>query len=121
MKDRDYAGIWNSLTAKSRDTIVDDTYKAIAKSGGKEIPKEDIRKDFSTSGPLAKSYWGSFLRHFDPVLALEQSTWTQGTIGNDRAEIFITYRKSKNPAQVRLFKENGAWKVGLTETFWGPR
>ncbi len=118
LKERNYPGIWESLTRASRNTIVDDTHKEVARSGGREIPKEDLRKDFSQGGPIAKGYWNGFLEHFDPDLALEQSKWEKGSIGKDRAEILITYRKSEKPAQLKLYREDGGWKVGLVETFW---
>ena len=40
MQVKNYGAIWNLLTATTRSTIIDDTGKAIAKAGGKEISKD---------------------------------------------------------------------------------
>lgn len=121
MKNRDYPAVWNVITAASKTAIVDDTYKAIVRNGGKEIPKEEIRQDFDASGPIARRYWDGFLKRFDPDLALEQSRWEKGTIGSDRAEILILHKMAEKPALLKLFREGNGWKVGLVETFWGRK
>ena len=121
MKNRDYPAVWNAVTTASKDTIVDDTFKAIARNGGKEIPKAEIRRDFDASGPVARKYWDGFLERFDPDLALSLSLWEKGAIGADRAEILITYKTSEKPALLKLFREDGGWKVGLVESFWGRK
>jgi len=121
MKNRDYPAIWAVLSATSRSTIVDETRKAIATSTGKEVPEEELRRDFSEGGPVARGYWNGFLEQFDPALALEQSKWEKGTIGSDRAEILIIYKTAEKPALLKLFRENGRWKAGLVETFWGRK
>jgi len=33
------------------------------------------------------------------------------------AEIVIKYKKSENPFHLKMYKEDGIWKVGLVETF----
>jgi hypothetical protein len=121
MKIRDYRGIWGTLSAASRETIVDETRKSIARSGGKEVPKEELRRDFDEGGPIARGYWNGFLLQFNPDLVLEQSRWEKGPIGSDRAEIRITYKTAEKPALLKLFREEGGWKVGLVETFWGRK
>ena len=121
MKNRDYPAIWGVLTSVSRDTIVDDTRRETARSGGKEIPKAEIRRNFDASGPVARKYWDGFLERFDPDLALSLSLWEKGAIGADRAEILITYKTSEKPALLKLFREDGGWKVGLVESFWGRK
>ena len=121
MKTRDYQGIWKTLSAASRNTIIDETRKSIARAGGNELPKEEVRRDFDEGGPIARGYWYGFLAHFNPDLVLEQSRWEKGSIGSDRAEILITYKKAENPAILKLFREDGGWKVGLVETFWGRK
>lgn len=121
MKHRDYPAVWNAVTAASKDTIVDDTFKAIVRNGGKEIPKAEIRRDFDASGPVAREYWEGFLERFDPDRALSHSRWEKGMIGADRAEILITYKSSEKPALLKLYWEDGGWKVGLVETFWGRK
>jgi hypothetical protein len=121
MKTQDYQGIWKTLSAASRNTIVDETRKSIARAGGMEVPKEEVRRDFDEGGPIARGYWYGFLLQFNPDLILEQSRWEKGPIGSDRAEILITYKKSEKPAVLKLFLEDGGWKVGLVETFWGRK
>jgi hypothetical protein len=43
-----------------------------------------------------------------------------GFLRKDKAEIIITYNKSRRPATLKMHKEKNTWKVGLVETFW-PR
>ena len=121
MRARDYPGIWDVLTSTSQKTILDETGKAIARSGGKEIPLDGLRKDFEAGGPIARGYWSGFLANFNPDIALEQSRWERGKIAGDRAEIPITYKTAEKPALLKLFRENGRWKAGLVETFWGRK
>jgi hypothetical protein len=117
MKNRNYPKIWSLITRKSQDVIIDDVYKAEADVGMKH-PKEKIYYDFNNGGILSNAYWNSFLDNFDPDLALEQSRWDIGKFVNEKGEIIIKYRKAESPAILRMFKENGTWKVGLVETFW---
>jgi len=119
MKDRDYAATWAVLTVKSRDTIISETEEAIRAAGGKPVPKEEIRREFETGGPLCRAYWAGFLRRFNPDAALEKSRWEMGAVEKDRAEVLITHRGSDRPAVLRMFREEGGWKAGLVETFWG--
>jgi hypothetical protein len=121
MKNRDFRGIWETLSAASREVIVDETRKSIARSGGEDLPKEEVRRDFGEGGPISRGYWNGFLTHFNPDLVLEQSRWEKGEIGTDRAEIRIIYKSAEKPAILKLFRENGGWKVGLVETFWGRK
>jgi hypothetical protein len=118
MKERDYAGIWASLSAYSRDTIVDDTIKAIAKGGSGLPPREGIEGDFREGGPVGKSYWDGILRRFDPDKVLKDSRWEMGEVAGNRATVHITYKKAEKPAVILLLKEDGAWKTGLVESFW---
>ncbi|MGE5700136.1 MAG: hypothetical protein ACM31N_08745 [Deltaproteobacteria bacterium] len=117
MKNRDFPGIWSVLSEASRSSIIRETSASIIRSGGKEVATEDLRKDFVEGGPVATDYWNGFLEHFDPDLALEQSKWEKGSIGGERAEIRLTYRNAERPALLLMFREKGAWKVGLIETF----
>ena len=118
MKNRDYPGIWTRLSSASRNTIVEDTRKAIARGGG-EAPKDRIEQDFREGGPVAQTYWGGFLRRFDPDAALSKSRWEMGEASDTEAYLLITHEGAEKPAVVRLYKEDGAWKMGLAETFWG--
>lgn len=117
MKDKDYPKIWMLLTQKSKNTIIDDVYKAEAKAGIQHS-KEQINSDFSTGGFLSSQYWNSYIDNFNPEIVLEQSKWEMGKIDRGKAEIIIRYKKSERPAEIKMFKEDGVWKVGLVETFW---
>ena len=117
MKVKDYPSIWMFLSERSKEAIIGDVYKASA-SAGIEYSKKQIYQDFSIGGLLSKSYWNGFLKTFDPDMVLEHSKWGIGTVKKDEAEIIITYKKSERPAILKMFKENGHWKVGLVETFW---
>jgi hypothetical protein len=117
LRDHNFILSWQLLTKKSRETIISDVYKASRKAGG-ETTKEDIGKDFETAGVISVSYWNAFLDSFDPDLVLEESRWEIGFVKTDKAEIVITYRKSREPAVLSVSREDGVWKVGLVETFW---
>jgi len=138
MKAHDYPAIFAALSAKSRETIVAETTSAIAaaaaqappgKPAGADTPpgplprdpvpgSEAIRSDFVAGGPIARDYWDAFLRRFDPDVALEHSRWEIGSVKKDRAEILLTHHGATHPATLKMFREDGAWKVGLVETFW---
>ena len=136
MKRRDYPAIFAALSTKSRETIVSETSSALAAAArtpqGKptddEAPHaaaknpppgpEAVRSDFIAGGPTARDYWNAFLRRFDPDIALEHSRWEIGSVGKDRAEILLTRHGADHPATLKMFLEDGTWKVGLVETFW---
>jgi hypothetical protein len=118
MKERDYPGIWARLSAHSRDTIVDDTIRAIAKGESGLPPREAIERDFREGGGVAQSYWDGILRRFNPDKVLKESRWEMGETAGNRATVYITYRKAEKPAVILLLKEDGAWKTGLVESFW---
>jgi len=137
MKVRDYPAIFAALSAKSQGTIVTETASAFA-AAAKQAPPgkatsadnasapakasppdpEAVRSDFVAGGQIAQNYWDAFLRRFDPDAALEHSRWEIGSVGKDRAEILLTYRGADHPATLKMFREDGGWKVGLVETFW---
>jgi hypothetical protein len=117
MRVKDYVRMWEFLSSRSKDEIVESTLSAVTKSGGHTFSEEQIRSDFAGGGAIAQSYWNGYLQYFDPDTVLEESRWQMGSIKENEAEILITYRKSDNPAKVRMFNENGLWKVGLIETF----
>jgi len=119
MKARDYPAIWAGLTAKTRNEMVESVRKGAGKTGH-EFTAAQLSNDFATGGPQAKAYWDSYLDVFNPDLVLEQSRWSLGSIKGDGATVIIQYRKSENPAILILKKEDGAWRLGLEETF-GPR
>ncbi|MDI9570370.1 MAG: hypothetical protein QM278_06575 [Pseudomonadota bacterium] len=119
MKARDFPAIWAGLTAKTKEEIVKSVLKGAAKTGY-ELTTAQLRNDFAVGGPQASAYWRAYLDIFDPDLVLEQSRWSLGSIKGAEARVIIHYRKSENPANLLLKKEDGAWRIGLEETF-APR
>ena len=111
-----YPALWSGLSAQSRKSIIKNVRSAIGKTGF-DYPEERLRTDFAAGGKLARDYWTSYVAEFAPKLVLEESKWTMGPIKNDYAEIIIRYRKSDRDTILRMFREDGAWKVGLDETF----
>lgn len=120
LKKSDFKNAWELLTEKSRKAVIDDVYN-VSKKLGQEIKKEAVAKDFNSNGVIFNSYWNAYIQNFNPDMVLEQSKWEIGRIGKDEAEIIINYKKSEKPAIVKMLKENGAWKIGLVETFWPRR
>ncbi len=121
MKARDYPGIWKRLTSKSRETVAGETLESLAGEGKGGIGREALLADFRDGGPVARSYWDAFLAHFNPDTALAESRWEAAETGPGRVLILITYKTSDRPAAVKMVLEDGAWKFGLVETFWGRR
>ncbi len=120
MKSRDYPLIFAVLSAKSRETIVAQTSASLAAAKTSVPGRKAVRNDFVEGGPIAREYWDAFLRNFDPDSVLEHSRWKIGSVGKDRAEILLTHHGADHPAVLKMFLEEGGWKVGLVETFW-PR
>jgi len=120
LKQREHRLVWGLLTEKSRRTIADDTYKSVSAAGG-SYSREQVEADFIRGGPVAEAYWRGYLQTFDPDHALTQSTWSMGLVKNDRAEIKLLYKRSENPAVLKMFKEGGVWKFGLVESFWSRK
>jgi hypothetical protein len=116
MQKGDHVALWRGLTASTQRTIVRNVEKALDKAG-KAQPEEIIRRDLESGGELAKGYWSGYLSQFDPKTVLEQSAWKMGEMKSDRADIILRYRKSSNDAVLKMYREEGTWKVGLDETF----
>jgi hypothetical protein len=117
MQKKDYVRIWEDLTQNSKDTIVQDTIKAMA-SNAKEYSAGQIMNDFACGEVLSQAYWNAFMKNFDPNMVLEQSKWEIESVKSDKAEIRILYKKASNPAILKMFKEQDRWKTGLVESFW---
>ena len=117
MKKDNLSAIWPSLTEKSKSTIISDVVKEQKKLNG-DYTTERIKDDFEKRGPIYMVYWRLFLVYFNPDTVLNESKWEVGYIEKDRSEILITHAKSDTPARLKMFKEEGNWKVGLVETFW---
>jgi hypothetical protein len=120
LKNREYGKIWGFLSQGSKERIVKDVLKAISERG-ETSNGESVRKDFENLGPVSFAYWSTFVQRFNPDLVLSESRWELGKRKGDRGEILITHRDSKRPAVLKMVKENGNWKVGLTESFWAKK
>ncbi len=120
MQHKDYVTIWAGLSGKSHDTIVSDTFKALKSSPG-TYTEALVADDFTRGDALARAYWDAYLQHFDPVMILQDSRWEMGSMKDDSAQITITYKKAAKPATLHMVREEGRWKVGLTESFWSRK
>lgn len=118
MRQGDYPRIWACLSLKSQDTIVHDICKAMSSGSCSE---KAIADDFAKGEALSRAYWDAYLKNFDPAMVLEESRWEMGSLTGDRASITLTFKKAQKPATLRLFREGGLWKVGLTESFWSRK
>lgn len=116
LKIKNYAAAWNSLSATSRAKIISDVRKE-NKKAGVEVSDETLAGDFAAGGTMAKAYWDNFLFVFNPDMVLKECKWEMGKIKSDEAEIVLQYKKSEKPAVLKLYRENGAWKFGLNESF----
>jgi hypothetical protein len=116
LKNKNYAAVWSSLSAKSRAKIISDVRKE-NKRIAIESSEDSLAKDFAAGGVMAKAYWDSFLFVFNPDIVLNESKWEIGKVGSDEAEIVLQYKKSEKPAVLKLYRENGSWKFGLDESF----
>lgn len=117
LKEKRFSDVWESLTDKSRDTIVTDVFNEINKTKTK-IGKELVKEDFDNNGELFKLYWSAFLNNFDPDTVLEKSVWAIGKIKGDTATIVLKHKESEYNSEIKLYKEDGRWRLGLSESFW---
>ena len=117
LKNNNYKKAWSLLTSKSKSFIIDRIKNSFVKNKV-NIGKSEIRKSMKTGGYIAKAYWGGFLKSFNPDMLLKYSTWKIKSVSSDSAEIEINYRYAKAPAFLKIFRQNGGWKFGLTETFY---
>ncbi len=110
--------IWQLISEKSKKEIVELVYKNLLKNNVKSYTKQDIEKDFENGGPIAKAFWDGYLKNFDPKKILDESVWEKVKFeGHDKARIKIKYKKAKLPFYLKMYKEDGKWKVGLIESF----
>jgi len=116
LKEKNYTAVWNLLTIKSKNIILDDVCRETVKLGS-ECSKGQLNDDFAKGGSPAKAYWDNYITVFNPDMVLEHSTWKINLIKNEYAEVNILYKKSGKPAILKLYKEANIWKVGLEETF----
>ncbi len=117
LKEKRFADVWESLTSKSRDTIVSEVFNEINKKETR-VGKEVVKEGFYKNGELSRIYWNTFLKNFDPDIVLEQSIWSVGKIKGDTATIILKYKESEYNSELKLYKQDGRWHVGLVESFW---
>jgi hypothetical protein len=113
----EYDTVWNLLSEKSHNTIINDVYKSSRKVN-EDVRREDIIHNFQRRGVMFHNYWNGFRSTLNTKTILEQSLWEIGFIDDTEAEIVITYKKSKNPTRLKMMKEKKLWRIGLVETFW---
>jgi len=116
----DYKTVWELLSEKSKNKIIDEIYDA-SRDNGSKIEKDAIRRSFRQKGLIASNFWNAARSKFNPDMVLEESHWEIGFIKNNKAEIIITYKKSPRPSKLKMYKESGSWRVGLVETFWSRK
>jgi hypothetical protein len=114
LKEKNYKTVWELLSEKSRQTIIDDIYRAL-KNSGTNIEKKDILRDFNSNGVMFNNYWNAFLNNFDPNIVLNERIWEFEKIESDHAIILL---KNRAVTKLQMYKENSQWRVGLVETFW---
>jgi hypothetical protein len=120
MRDRDIRAVWAFLSNKSKATIVTEIRQTSARAGA-IYSQEQITADMQVGGLIARTYWKAFLENFDPRPVLEESRWELSNVKKDRGEIVIQHKRAEWPARLKMYKENGFWKVGLVETFWSGK
>ena len=117
LRNREFKTVWDLLSKKSRDTIIDDVHKhSIERGIG--IKKVDIMRDFQDSGIIFKHYWNAFIMNFDPDIVLNERVWEFEKIKSDQAVILL---KASIVTKLHMYKEENHWKVGLVESFWAGR
>lgn len=121
LRNEDFTLTWFALTEGSKKVIAKQVRGAYVSSTKKDISAAEIYSDFENGGPLSQAYWRAFKEECPPELALEQSRWELGQVKGDYAEIILRYRKSQNPAILKVYKEGSAWKFGLVESFWSRK
>lgn len=114
------AALWKSITAESRKKIVDTIYKEQKKTG-ESSTRDQIRDNFESCGSICTAFWRAYSASFDREVTLQLSRWELGFLKKNKAEILITHPRADRPAKLKLFREDGKWKVGMMESFWGRR
>jgi hypothetical protein len=119
LKEKNYGTLWGYLSKRSQATIIGDTMKNLGGASDVAVRKAEIEKDFSGAGNIARAYWSGFLAVFNPDSVLDESRWTIESVKKESAVIVLRHRKAEAPVQMRMVKEDGLWRIGLVETFWG--
>ncbi len=113
---KDYRAVWDSISRRSRDAIVQDVLKA-CRALTVSCDRQELLADFAAGGPAAIVYWENYLANFDPNAVLRDSWWSIGAVRLDEAEIIVRHRDAGREAILRIIREDGAWKMGLEESF----
>ena len=116
MAKRDLPALWRGLTAETQRNIIRNVRKAEGKIG-RDHAEEQLRSIFQNGEALAREYWEAYLFQFDPKTILNESRWSMGPVNKNRADIILRHQKSDHDALLKMFREEGRWKVGLDETF----
>ena len=116
MAKRDFPALWLGLTAETRQGIIQSVRKAEGKIG-RDHTEEQLLTAFKNGEAVAREYWEAYLLQFDPKTVLNESRWSMGPVVKNKAEIILRHQKSDHDAHLRMFREDGLWKVGLDETF----
>jgi hypothetical protein len=120
LKAGSFEDAWKLLTKKSRDRIIDDVYRSVRRKDN-SVTKKDVEDDFNKNGILFQSYWNSFRAGIDVEGVLNESRWEMGQVEDYMAVIEIKHPASSGITRLKLYREQGLWKVGLVETFWPNR
>jgi hypothetical protein len=112
----DVLALWKGLSSVSQRIIVKNVHREVKKTDS-GVSEDAVRTDFENGGLLSRKYWAGYLSSFNPKSVLEESTWTMGPVKNGKAVVVLRHRKASHDAQLKMFFEKGAWKVGLEETF----
>ena len=116
MEKGDVLALWKGLSAASQRAIVKNVYREVKKTDS-GVSEDAVRTDFESGGLLSRKYWAGYLSSFNPKSVLEESAWNMGPVKNGKAIVVLRHRKASHDAQLKMFFEKGAWKVGLEETF----
>ena len=114
LNDKDYKTAWSLLSERSCQVIIDDVYSASVKRSP-EIDIENIARDFNMNGIIFNKYWTAFRANFDPDIVLNRRVWEFEEINSSNAIILL---KGSGVTKLKMFKEEGVWKIGFVETFW---
>ncbi len=118
MENKNYTQVWSLLSIESKEKILDDIVDSYKAAKSKAPSTNELANDFATCRTVCTSYWDGFLIVFKPEEILENSEWSVLSVKNKYIEIQIINSKAAKPAVLKMYKENGQWTVGLTESFW---
>lgn len=118
LESKNYSQAWSLLSTESKEKILDDIVDSYKSAKTKAPSANELEDDFASCRTVCTSYWDGFLIVFKPKEVLENSEWSVLSVKNKYIEIQIINSKAAKPAILKMYKENGQWAVGLTESFW---